>query len=251
MGSVRKGHGSDRPLPAEIRLAGLAVLLFSYPCIVLLVFSSNATTRYWHGHWPTYAVLAIAVSIAVNLWAVTRSIVKPITGMSTMLVLPALAILIMCQVSWMQLQNTSALLSASGCSSSAAKEHLNQAWMAAKELLDSCAEDLAQLTGAPVNEKREITVLSSCQQYTHLLYMWEREWTYLERLEVTSGCGGFCEPARPIWGLAPGVQDKCADAAALEMRGSMSTTSMQLTVYATVVFLSIILIFIFAPYLLL
>mmetsp|Transcript_24050 Transcript_24050/g.55542 ORF Transcript_24050/g.55542 Transcript_24050/m.55542 type:complete len:252 (+) Transcript_24050:148-903(+) len=251
MGSLGKGHGSDRPLPGQSRVAGLAVLLFVYPCIVLILFSANATTRYWHGHWPGYAILALMVWIAINLWAVTETFIHAMTGMITMLLLPAFVILIMCQLSWMQLQDTAPLLSASDCTSLAPKAHLNEAWIAANQLLVTCAEDLANLTGAPVEEKRQITVLSSCQEYKRKLDTWEREWTYLERLEVDSGCGGFCAPGRPIWGLAPGVQDKCADAAALEMRGTMSTMSMQLTVYASVVFLNIILIFIFAPHLLL
>mmetsp|Transcript_8930 Transcript_8930/g.19982 ORF Transcript_8930/g.19982 Transcript_8930/m.19982 type:complete len:260 (-) Transcript_8930:41-820(-) len=244
-------YGVGAHIPTEVRLVVLGVLLFLYPAVMLVLFAANSTTRYWHGSWPGFAILGILIWIVVNLVLVVMRFITPNLGVVTMIIFPALTMIIICQVHWMQLQETAPILAAEDCASFLAKAHLDVAWRAASDVMDACVQDLSALTGAPLEEKRAVTSFQSCPGYWQQLDTWGHEWQYLEMLERDSNCGGWCSPQRPLWGKSSTVQDQCSDVVALEMKGSLSVLTMQLLVYSVAVFSSVLLILLCVPKLLL
>merc|ERR1719450_821838 len=85
----------------------------------------------------------------------------------TMVILPSLLLICVSQVQNAQFSGVANALQSADCRSTSlqAKAKPEDSWQAAHKLLAACAEDLAKVTGAPVNATLGVLKLQQCPGY--------------------------------------------------------------------------------------
>eukprot|EP00442_Polarella_glacialis_P056413 CAMPEP_0115152152 /NCGR_PEP_ID=MMETSP0227-20121206/66005_1 /TAXON_ID=89957 /ORGANISM="Polarella glacialis, Strain CCMP 1383" /LENGTH=141 /DNA_ID=CAMNT_0002562735 /DNA_START=28 /DNA_END=451 /DNA_ORIENTATION=- len=106
----------------------------------------------------------------------------------------------------LSLDKASGLRSAN-CQAFEGKQLLQDSWVAADRLLESCKKD------------GQSVLLPDCSGYWAARVDHREDWDYLESLETRHGCAGWCQDGRQLWTLGQ----------------KAARTSLQVMVYSTCV----------------
>merc|ERR1711908_38807 len=96
---------------------------------------------------------------------------------------------------------------------------LGKQWNAANDFMSEC-----QSSGSAPS------TIDKCEGYQEQLRR-NPGWNYLEHLETTSSCGGWCEPSTSLWAYPGEVQDPCSTSAAEDLQSEVTYPSMQVAIY--------------------
>jgi len=185
----------------------LTLLLFGMPTYLIMENALFAAVRYWSSGW-VWMTLAIPVVIVLahvvhssggvpNKWAVIGALVFP----SMMLLLFANG------------QMTSAMdradkLFSVDCDTFEGKRMLQRSWDAAETLFEDClSTTVAANPDLTVPQLKDHFRIQDCEEYGRAHHEHSRDWDYLQYLEVSHGCTGWCSPGQQLWSRVPHKDD--------------------------------------------
>jgi len=164
-----------------------------------------------------------------------------------LLVLPCTVLAISSELQELQFQFIASALEVQDCSSNYDKAHVQQAWEVAKKTSVQCDKYLKNVTGASAKELAKVRRFENCPGYDEALVTYKKEWTYLQQLEHTYQCGGWCVPDYPLWETSKTPLDSCALAAGHSMGSSIKHMGSQVAVFSFIVMISVTTFLILAP----
>jgi len=219
--------------PFHDKLIFVLLLALGPPSILLTWLSFQPAVILWIGRsGRAVAFFALLLAI-VGHDLLARGIVQRRFAVIVLLVLPAATLGVAAHVHKVRAIDVRSRLEAQDCTSFPGKVRLEQAWQEANLLFDSCIARQANLTGAPIKELHEVTRLRNCLGYETGMVTWGVEWDYLENLETSQRCAGWCELRHPLWGpfLSYQPHDRCSMAAAQMMTTQVQRTALQASIY--------------------
>lgn len=219
-------------------------ILLLYPVSLLLMLHLDWNVEYWLGKWALYCVLLVPAWVVLSHILLRAGCVK--SPVSIMLAPAALLFVVSLTQGW-ELQNMATLLGSNECAASVGKAKLETAWMAAEMYLDACVTQLANVTGVGYDEMAWTTPMQSCPGYHDAHHQYDREWTYLERMEKTQFCGGWCSPRPPLWMAEVEFQDSCSLAASQSFSGYTCFVNKQTGLYVAILLVVTLTIFFAVP----
>mmetsp|Transcript_27671 Transcript_27671/g.54301 ORF Transcript_27671/g.54301 Transcript_27671/m.54301 type:complete len:256 (-) Transcript_27671:51-818(-) len=219
--------------PFHDKLIFVLLLALGPPAILLTWLSFQPAVILWIGR-AGRAVSFFALLLAVvghDLLA--RGILRRRFAIIVLLVLPAATLGIAAHVHKVRAIDVRSKLEPHDCSTFPGKVRLEKAWEEANVLFDNCIAHQANLTSAPIDELYQVTRLRNCVGYKLGMVKWGVEWNYLEYLETSQRCAGWCVLRRPLWGpfLSFQPHDRCCLAAAQMMTTMVQRTALQAATY--------------------
>jgi len=219
--------------PFHDKLVFVLLLALGPPAILLTWLSFQPAVILWIGRAGRAVAFFALLLVLVGHDLLARGILRRRFAVIVLLVLPAAALGMAAHIHKVRGIDVRSKLEAHDCTSFPGKVRLEEAWHEASVLFDSCIAHQANLTGAPIEELYEVTRLRNCLGYEMGLLNWGVEWDYLENLETSQRCAGWCQLRRPLWGpfLSDKPHDRCSLAAAQMMTTQVQRTSLQAAVY--------------------
>jgi hypothetical protein len=234
-------------MPFEVKLFFCAMLLLSWPVSMCLFLSFKPSVAYWFGSSELIIAVGVIVWIILSYVMFTAGALKRVTATLCILVLPCTVMAIFSEMQELKFKFLGTGLRSNECSSSSEKVHIQEAWIAAKNLSVKCDQYLMQATGAPINQIMDVRRFDACPGYSALYVVHKPEWDYIETLEGNYRCGGWCFPSYPLWKTANYTLDSCSLAAGQAMENSISHMGAQIGFYCFAVMLCITLLLVLAP----
>jgi len=228
------------------KLVFVLLLMFGMPVVSTYWLSFQPNVVYWVGRQGRFVVFICATWLLVGYGLLKRSLANRRAFAILLIAFPACALMINGAFIKLTALNASTQLQSEDCTSFQGKFRMEAAWQAAHDILESCTAEQAQITGAPINEVAALMKLEDCSDYVRSLPQWRNEWLYLQTLERTDHCSGWCRQHEPLWmpgrKVSPYVtRDRCSLTAAVDLDTQVRRTSMQIIVYC-VVFMIVILL---------
>lgn len=219
--------------PFHDKLIFVILLTLGPPAILLTCLSFQPAVILWIGRSGRAVAFFALLFALVGHDLLARGILRRRFAIIVLLVLPAATLGIAAHIHKVRAIDVRSRLEAHDCTTFPGKVRLEEAWQAANTLFDECIARQANLTGAPVVELHEVTRLKNCLGYESKMVDWGVEWDYLEYLETSQRCAGWCELGRPLWGpfLTSQPHDRCSLAAAQSMTTMVHRAALQAAVY--------------------
>lgn len=242
-----KRGSKPRVIPFEVKMLFCVFVLLSYPAALCLMLYNHRSVRYWCGDWQLPFLAAVAVAVLFSYFISTLGYMRKNLAVVLMLIVPSALLAVGCELLLLSVRWTSAELNAHDCSATPSKARLQTAWLEAYDLHSACLQHLTNVTGASLQQEWLVTPLQSCQGYASRWPEFGAQWSYLQEMEEKYHCGGWCEPARPMWYTSPLPQDSCSVAVGRALAGGVATTTKQVSTYALIVTLGVSLILLLVP----
>jgi len=219
--------------PFHDKLVFVILLALGAPAILLTWLSFQTGVILWIGRFGRVVSFFALMFAIVGHDLLARGIMRRRFAVIVLLVLPAATMGIAAHIHKVRALDVRSRLEAHDCTTFPGKVHLEAAWQAANNLYDGCMARQANLTGAPINELKEVTRLKNCVDYETGMVEWGTEWDYLEHLETTQRCAGWCTLQRPLWHpfVTSEPHDRCSLAAAQMMTTKVQRTALQVASY--------------------
>mmetsp|Transcript_112628 Transcript_112628/g.342813 ORF Transcript_112628/g.342813 Transcript_112628/m.342813 type:complete len:303 (-) Transcript_112628:47-955(-) len=215
------------------KIVFILMLVLGLPAISCAAIASHPSVLYWVGRSGLVVPTAAMLWVLLSHEFLARKVVKRRLAVILVLVIPTASMMLAAHGHKVTAVGLRAKLETEDCLAFHGKARLERAWQEARQILDACVERQANLTGAPGAEVERVTSLRLCPGYAKGQARWAREWGYLEALEATQRCAGWCSAERPLWrtflGEAP--HDRCSLVAAEMLGGEVHRTARQVVVY--------------------
>lgn len=221
-----QSQGLDLLPVYPMTFAFLSLCLFAAVSVKMAYLAFDDNVRYWIGVWPMYiAFLPLAFIVLALL--IHRIKGQPsriasfigLTGPSVLLLLGAYKIS-------MDALMLSVAFGSTDCLTNAQMYKLGIDYKSALAFKSTC-KPLANASDAPIT-------MEDCADYEAALLK-NPGWRYMAHLEKTTGCGGWCEAAKPIWAYPAAVQDPCSSVVAEALSNAVLYPSMQVAIYSIAV----------------
>lgn len=133
------------------------------------------------------------------------------------------------------------------CNTFPGKVELENAWLAAQELFESCLDETvkAQPKGSQMTKDllKQHYRIQDCQEYaTKYAAEYPLEWSYLRDVEENEGCAGWCTLSSPLWAYTD-VTDSCSVAVAHALDRKVSVTCGRVVIYCFAIFAASCILF--------
>jgi len=214
--------------PHVAAAATLTILAcYSYTTVICADLVQDITVQYWLGTSSAIAGFVVApLAAAVTFCGIMmRSPVPKLAIIVGGFVSPAVVGAVVGYSMAVQASAVRVVLSSNDCFSFTEKRQLEVAWRTADKLKTDCGT----------------TALEDCPEYGTALGSYERDWTYLRRLEQSGMCTGFCDSgAAPLWYRGPVVHDSCSAAASSSLK-TVERIGQQLEMFSVLAILVVVL----------
>mmetsp|Transcript_19785 Transcript_19785/g.32080 ORF Transcript_19785/g.32080 Transcript_19785/m.32080 type:complete len:268 (+) Transcript_19785:81-884(+) len=246
-GGMFRGYGitdeaSDRDVMRMFPLAFsmVSVFLFLIPAGLALRNDIDPVVHYWrHGDIFHYFLILIPIIIvAAHIYHANVGFSKYVTSAAA--IVPGVILVI--YAFNMGTTNPAGALFSIDCNIREDKANLQLEWEAASLLYKSCLQQTATAHNLTVGYLAEHFRIQDCTEYERDLRYHQKSWTYLQHLEETTGCTGFCIPGPPLWTTSSTPhKDSCsvAVAAAFKYMAAPHAKQILLTSLLTVVFVGV------------
>lgn len=232
------GQGLLAQVFCEDRVLLILMLLLGPPVVGCTLLSINTSALYWIGD------VGFSASGGALLWATVgqvimhRRLLSRRTACVMAVVIPTAGLLAAAHVHRTSAAYFASRLHNKECGTSfPAKHQLQLAWLAAEKIHDQCVSARADLSGILTDKQVELVMpVSHCPGYEEGLAEWGSEWAYLEALEGSHHCAGWCEfSPRPLWRvfMVRKPHDRCSLAASGVLDGLVYRTASQVEIYCT------------------
>lgn len=246
---LSKTHGADNyktALPVEVKLTFVVAIILFYPVAMMCLLQAKPTVKYWFGDtWICTVLIVIAWFVMCEFMLMTKLMAKMMVPIY-MVVVPSAVLAIVSQVQSWSMDGIGSELEAQECLAFVGKARLENSWQRAHDLIQECDERITNITGASIAETKRIQAhvyYHDCPAYSDALKTYRKEWEYLQHLEKTYTCGGWCTQSEPLWHSALNprsrqkkLQDSCSRAVGRDMVSNMLLKGTQVTTYMAVCF---------------
>lgn len=126
-------------------------------------------------------------------------------------------------------------LVSSDCDTYSGKRLMQLSWDAADTLYIECLANESSVSGKSVAELMDVMKVQDCPTYSTELVDYPT-WSYLETLETSLQCSGWCDASTPLW-TTESTKDSCSVSVGFDLREYGYYTLNQVRVYSIVVLL--------------
>jgi len=222
------------------KLTFALLLVISFPVVSCAWTSLNPDMAYWVGLSGFWAAAGSVFWLLVGHAVLSVSSISRRDASLLLLIVPFMLLLAATHHQKFEALSASAQLGLRDCTAYPATERLELAWQDARSLFDNCVQLQVNLTGQPVAEVELVTALPRCPGYSKLLRSHPSELGYLQHLETTHHCSGWCRKHKALFGRTAlegdWVQDRCSLVAASYVQ-EVERTASQTLIYCTGSFL--------------
>lgn len=230
--------------PAVFTLAIFA--MFSPVLIIGLDVARDPSVQYWIGYGTlkcmTWVIVLVIICHIFHLVA-ARPRFYP---MLCSTVIPSLMILLAGIYLMMPTRHVGAMLRSDDCTSFSKKLQVDNAYRSAAQIFDTCVQRVALSTNSTAEATAPLLDVTDCSEFqtapSDVISEYKEPWAYLQKLEETEGCSGWCTPGEPtIWTRQHYVLDLCSKAAGNVISGKVQRAAMQLLVIGFLEFMASLL----------
>lgn len=206
------------------------VAMFVMPIYLVLNVGEDPTARQWFPHL-TRIVIVLPVLYFITL-LVHQFKGRPSRVLVTLsLIGSCLVLLIISNILLMEAYEMTPMFAAeSDCMSWQPKREMQGSWELARTYYATCAQDLAKKNNitfaAAVSQYR----IQDCPKYNEDVTL-HPDWAYLDYLEATQWCSGWCTAGQSIW-TKQRVQDACSPVVAQVIHDKMVWPLKQVCFYS-------------------
>lgn len=222
------------------KLAFCLLLILGMPGVMCFGISLHPSTRYWVGRQGAVAAIVCLVWVFIGHRVLFRKGVNRSVAVGELLVIPAVGLAMVGESYRLFSLDVISQLGTEDCAAFPGKQKLEAAWVEANELLRGCIAEQAAITGSPVEEIEQVTVVQRCPDYKDRREAWAAEWDYLQLLEERERCYGWCKVRQPVWvtresdlGLRGGW-DRCSLVAAQSLNNKVYRVATQIIFFSVV-----------------
>lgn len=199
------------------------VFFFAWIFVKTLTISLDIHVRHWIGLWPTLVsilpLVFIAIALAMHVVQKRPSRLATTIGLAA----PCFVFGTMGYSMGWRAMSLGAAFSTTDCATSLRKLKMEDEWKAAKSFKSACGSSNTSAGFTPAT-------IEECDGYLSELAK-HPSWKYLAQLEEEAACGGWCEPAAPMWLFSGDVRDACSAVAGTVLSTKVLTISMQIATY--------------------
>lgn len=205
--------------------------VFGPPLIAAWRVSTDPSAKYWIGGWPFWiCVVVVALIVVCHFWQLLagRPRFFPILLSGA---IPALVIMVAGYFVMVPIGGVVQELASTDCVTYDRKVEVENAYRSALELFDSCVTRVAQATESTVQVTAPLIDLTDCAEYKSSkdFQLYGREWAYLQALEDTQFCSGWCTPGSPaLWSRNHDVMDLCSNTASIVLQGKVKRLAVRM-----------------------
>jgi hypothetical protein len=258
-------YGASEPLqPAKVRMEGLALdrfaawvmerpglwpgiftlcvsAIFAAPLVVAWRLIVDPSARYWTRHQIDLIVVVVIFLVVVCHLLHMRA-GRPRfwpTFFSTLF--PALVLALSGYFIMTPLGHIGDELRSPDCTSNSQKFEVEMAYRRALEIFDACVTRVASATKASVKETAPLLDLTDCAEYKSAgeFSKYGREWVYLEALETSQFCSGWCTPGSPaLWSRTHDTLDLCASVSGIALQEKVGLLGGRMLVLGFAIFIA-------------
>lgn len=131
------------------------------------------------------------------------------------------------------------------CMSWGEKRAIEQQWEFARTYYANCMNDMSKKQSLPFAAAVHDLRIQDCPTYANVSAV-HPGWAYLEYLETTQHCGGWCTASPPIW-TKGNVQDACSPIVAQIIQDKIAYSLKQVCVYSVFTLFVVTAMFIGVP----
>jgi len=242
-----KEQSRFQAIPYEVKLFFAVVVLLSWPMSSIYFLYQKPSVAYWFGHFEEILGAGIIIWTVIVYFIFVAKMIGRGTATVCLLVLPCTILAMSSELQELQFQFIGQALLSQDCSSHHTKVEIQGAWAAAKNVSTNCNKYLQDITGSPLEELEKIRRFENCPGYWEARAGHEKEWAYLQGLETSYQCGGWCTPDYPLWAVSKTPLDSCALAAGYAMGHSIDHMGSQVSAFSFIVIISVSLWLLVAP----
>lgn len=229
----------------RIDMLGLFPLLFTLVCCLLFLFPSfllakigwNLTASYWQ---PFGAVMTLSLAlvplIIVGAHVIHARKMVPVKKVVIFgIFVPATIIILMADMfyesSWRKAQD----LADRDCDAFQGKRDLQNSWEVAYYIYESCLNQTNVVSGYTRAQLQKNFRLDDCEDYSMIsdeYQAYKYDWLYLEHLEKSLACSGWCYPGQQLWSKQT-VKDDCSSSVSNSFYYFVRARSMQILLTMT------------------
>jgi hypothetical protein len=236
--------------PGVLKMFPTAFLLFSLaifvmPCFLVWYVGQDLNAQQWLPHLTNLVFILPFVYIITFIAHVLKKGPSKLF-VSLSLIVSCALLLIVSDVLLMDAYEKIPLFAASGdCMSWGEKRMIEQEWKAAASYYASCMNDKATEENIPYAAAVQSLRITDCSDYATVSVS-HPAWDYLQELEHTAQCGGWCTASPPLWTKGK-VQDACSPVVAQAMRDNIAWVLKQVVLYTVFALLMVSVILIGIP----
>jgi len=199
------------------------LVLFLMPIFQVVYLNGDVDAQFWISSWlgEIAALLPLlfigSFFLHVKLGRPQRLVVL------SCLVVPSMVLMGMGRLLVQGAADAAEGLADAKCGALAEKQDLQDAWDAARDLLERCTA---------AGEASADRGVQWCSQYEAKREHYKKSWDYLRSAEERHSCRGWCELGRPIWGSEVPAQDSCSSAVARSLVRKVQRTAVQVELYS-------------------
>lgn len=219
-------------LPFELKQTFVSSVVLFYPVVLCMILHSRLTVRFLVGNWAFWTAVAVPLWVLFCHVAIVRKVIPIRLAPIYTIIIPAACFAFACQIQAWQFNGQEAALLAKDCDSFLVKARLERSWWQAHEFFHNCTRTLSHITGASLEETKRMADFKGCEGYREAPLQLREDWSFLEHLEQTHYCGGWCSVQLPIWSPVSVPLDSCSQASARALVGNASLLSLQATTYS-------------------
>jgi len=187
----------------------------------------DSSVRYWVGRSPQ---LIFLVPVLVMVGHIVHTLARRPRFFTTLLstVIPAFIVLLVGYLTLLQTGHRVTELVSSDCTTYTDKYDLEAAYKEASRLFDLCVERVAHENHASSEATRAFIGVGDCVEYQDALKTssFAPQWWYLEELETSQVCSGWCTSGDPaLWSRTHFVSETCSRTAALVLETKVNRTA--------------------------
>lgn len=199
------------------------IILFFMPIFQVVYLNGDVDVQFWIGSWFG-EIAALLPLLFIGSFFVHAKLGKPqkLVVLSCVVV-PSMVLLGIGRLLVLGAANAAEDLADSKCGALTEKQTLQDAWLAAKDLLEVCTA---------AGETSVDRGLQWCSQYEAKREFHKQSWDYLRSAEERHGCRGWCELGQTLWGSEIPAQDSCSNTVARALERKVQRTAAQVELYS-------------------
>jgi hypothetical protein len=218
--------------------------IFLYPLISTFHVAADSNMAYWFARWPLVSLLVPPVFIAV--WYVHFKSSSPnFIAIVVAIAIPFVVFMTIGAVLFAQSNSFITQLEKS-CTTGEKTKPVEDSWVQARNFYACClmkdGDSSMRQYCTQSNVQRAPTVstiprvLQQCNDYGYGVGSNKENWEYLQYMEETYGCTGFCQAGqKSLWTKQETTRDSCARTVAVVFKAKMKRIGLQLMIFSSVV----------------
>jgi len=226
--SEKRSDRYQEVYPAVLTIALFA--LFASAIVNGVSLSQEPNAKYWVGEFG-YAVLAIPV-ILVFAHIVQSYHRRPLFyAVLLSCAIPPLTSMVIGYNYFLPSTEVADRLLSTDCTTFRQKYYIEQAYKAASVFFHECLASEAKNKSATVEAVKKDMVISMCPGYNPTAHGYPREWAYLQSLEQSEQCSGWCFVGEgALWTHNPLSWDSCSAASGMTMKHTVARNAQRMVV---------------------